>query len=171
MPDVTRLITERSSRSASRDPKREDAGPSGAVNEATGRPSVGVPSAYWNGDPNPTMDGIVFFATERERRVVDFYRDRLGAEMWLDQDGCTILRQGEFRFGFCERDRTDDCGILTFYVEDRTTVDERYDDLVDCARGPPETNEQYEIYRFFAEDPDGRTVEVQTFLHPLPDET
>jgi hypothetical protein len=116
------------------------------------------------------MDGIVFFATERERRVVDFYRDRLGAEVWLDQDGCTILRRGGFKFGFCERDETDDCGILTFYVGDRATVDGLYDDLADCARGPPETNEQYDIYQFFADDPDGRTVEVQTFLHPLPEE-
>lgn len=117
------------------------------------------------------MDGIVFFRTEQESRVVEFYRERLGATVWLDQDGCTILRRGEFKFGFCERDTTEDCGILTFYVEDRGAVDTVYDDLADCARDPPETNEQYDVYQFFAEDPDGRTVEVQTFLHPLPDET
>jgi hypothetical protein len=116
------------------------------------------------------MDGIVFFRTEQERRVVEFYRERLGAEVWIDQDGCTILRRGGFNFGFCGRETTEDCGILTFYVEDRAAVDAVYDDLADCARGPPETNEQYDIYQFFAEDPDGRTVEVQTFLHPLPGE-
>ena len=30
---------------------------------------------------------------------------------------------------------------------------------------PPETNEQYEIYQFFATDPEGRSVEFQTFEH------
>jgi hypothetical protein len=116
------------------------------------------------------MSGIVFFRTTDEDRVVEFYRDRVGASVWLDQDGCTILRHGEFRFGFCERDRTDDCGIVTFYYDDRAAVDERYEALRDCARDPPTENEQYDIYQFFAEDPDGRAVEFQTFLHPLPDE-
>jgi hypothetical protein len=116
------------------------------------------------------MDGIVFFRTEREDRVVEFYRERLGADVWLDQDGCTILRRGDFKFGFCGHENAEDCGILTFYVDDRATVDAVHETLVDCARGPPETSQQYDIYRFFAEDPDGRTVEVQTFLHPLPDE-
>ncbi|MEF8852161.1 MAG: VOC family protein [Haloarculaceae archaeon] len=116
------------------------------------------------------MDGIVFFRTEREPEVVEFYQERLGAEVWLNQDGCTILRRGGFKFGFCGWEATEDCGIVTFYVADRAAVDAVYDGLEDCARGPPETNEQYEVYQFFAEDPDGRTVEVQTFLHPLPDE-
>jgi hypothetical protein len=115
------------------------------------------------------MDGIVFFRTEQERRVVEFYRERLDAETWLDQDGCTILRVGGFKFGFCGRETTDDCGIVTVYVADRNRVDTLYDRLDDCARDPPEENDQYDIYQFFAEDPDGRTVEVQTFLHPLPD--
>ncbi|MFB6151747.1 MAG: VOC family protein [Haloarculaceae archaeon] len=116
------------------------------------------------------MSGIVFFRTADEDRVVEFYRERVGAELWLDQDGCTILRHGDFKFGFCGRDATDDCGIVTFYYGDRAAVDERYDALADRARGPPEVNEQYEIYQFFAEDPDGRPVEFQTFLHPLPGE-
>ena len=116
------------------------------------------------------MSAIVFFRTQDEDRVVEFYRERVGAETWLDQDGCTILRHGEFKFGFCGREATDDCGIVTFYYDDRGRVDELYDRLGDCADGPPETNEQYEVYQFFAEDPDGRTVEFQTFLHPLPDE-
>ena len=29
------------------------------------------------------------------------------------------------------------------------------------------TNEQYQIYQFFAEDPEGRTLEFQAFLHPV----
>jgi hypothetical protein len=114
------------------------------------------------------VSGIVFFHTERHDEVVAFYRERLGAAVWLEQPGCTILEHDEFRFGFCDRDRTDDCGVVTFYYDDRTAVDRLYDRLADVARGPPEENETYDIYQFFADDPDGRTVEVQTFLHPLP---
>jgi catechol 2,3-dioxygenase-like lactoylglutathione lyase family enzyme len=114
------------------------------------------------------MSGLVFFQTENEQRAVEFYRDRVGAEVWLEQDGCTILHHDEFTFGFCGRDETDTEGIVTFYYDDRAAVDGMYDRLEDVARGPPEDNEQYEVYQFFAEDPDGRTVEFQTFLHPLP---
>ena len=117
------------------------------------------------------MSGIVFFRTEDESTVVQFYRERVGAQTWLEQDGCTILEHCDFKFGFCEREVTEDCGILTFYYDDRDQVDDLYDQLEDVARGPPETNEQYDIYQFFAEDPDGRSVEFQTFLHPLPGES
>ncbi|MFB6152742.1 MAG: VOC family protein [Halodesulfurarchaeum sp.] len=116
------------------------------------------------------MDGIVFFQTQNERRTVEFYRERVDATVWLEQEGCTILRHGTFKFGFCERDDNDECGILTFFYDDRETVDDMYQRLRDRAQGPPQTNEQYDIYQFFAEDPDGRTVEFQTFLHPLPGE-
>ena len=114
------------------------------------------------------VSGIVFFHTEAHDAVVAFYRERLDAAVWLEQPGCTILAHDEFRFGFCDRDRTDDCGVVTFYYPERADVDDLYERLSDVARGPPEENEEYDIYQFFAEDPDGRTVEVQTFLHPLP---
>ncbi|PSQ18035.1 glyoxalase [Halobacteriales archaeon QS_8_69_26] len=113
------------------------------------------------------MSGIVFFRTEDPGPVVSFYTESVGAEVWLEQPGCTILEHGGFKFGFCERDVTETCGILTFYYEDRAAVDGMYEELSDHARGPPEENEQYDIYQFFAEDPDGRTAEFQTFLHPI----
>ncbi len=114
------------------------------------------------------MSGIVFFRTQNHDAVVEFYRDRLDATRWLDQPGCTILEHGDFRFGFCDRDQTETCGILTFYYDDRAAVDAVHETLADVARGPPAYNERYDIYQFFADDPDGRTVEVQTFEHPLP---
>ena len=112
----------------------------------------------------------MFFRTEDEARVVEFYRERVGAETWLEQDGCTILRHGDLKVGFCSRGETDDCGIITFYYDDRAAVDAAYERLGDRAGDPPSVNEQYDIYQCFAADPDGRTVEFQTFLHPLPDE-
>jgi hypothetical protein len=115
------------------------------------------------------MAGLVFFRTEDTGPVIEFYTDEVGADVWLEQPGCTILEHGKFRFGFCERDETENCGIITFYYDDRETVDEMYDRLEPHARGQPEYNETYDIYQFFAEDPDGRTVEFQTFEHPLPE--
>lgn len=110
------------------------------------------------------MGGIVFFATEELDPVVEFYVDRVGAERWLEQPDCTILAYDGFRFAFCERDRTETCGILTFVFDDRAGVDRAYDRLEDRARDPPAVSETYGIYRFFADDPDGRTAEFQTFL-------
>jgi hypothetical protein len=111
------------------------------------------------------MDGIVFQRTERLESVVEFYTERVGAEVWLEQPDCTILRAGGFRFGFCEREGAETEGILTFVVGSRAAVDDLYDRLESVADGEPRYNETYEIHQFFATDPEGRTVEVQTFEH------
>jgi hypothetical protein len=111
------------------------------------------------------MDGIVFFRTERLAEVVAFYRDRVGTHVWLEQPDCTVLRAGDFRLGFCEREAADTDGIVTFVVETREAVEDLHADLAEVADGAPRYNERYEIYQFFATDPEGRTVEVQTFEH------
>ncbi|QZP38729.1 VOC family protein [Halobaculum magnesiiphilum] len=137
-------------------------------------------------------DGIVFFRTTSRERVVDWYRETVGCAVWLEQPGCTILERGDFRFGFCDAggdgdDASDggadagDAGggdadaatetesILTFVYPDRDGVDRMHDRVGDAAREEPHVNERYDIYQFFAADPDGRTVEFQTFLHDLPE--
>lgn len=115
------------------------------------------------------MSGIVFFRTGDRERVVSFYTDRLGFETWLEQEGgCTILRRDNLLLGFCDGEETETDGIVTVVVEDEAGVDELYDELEDVAREQPARNEAFDIYQFFATDPDGRAVEVQTFLHPTP---
>ncbi|WP_423744440.1 VOC family protein (plasmid) [Haladaptatus sp. SPP-AMP-3] len=109
------------------------------------------------------MSGIVFFASEVRAETVSFYVDRFGADVWLEQTDCTVLQYDNMRFGFCERESADTDGILTFVTDDRDGVDALYDDLADCACDPPEANPRYDIYHFFAEDPEGRAVEVQSF--------
>ena len=47
----------------------------------------------------------------------------------------------------------------------RTAVDRLADDLGTAVEEPPQYNDRYEIYQCFAADPEGRTVEVQTFEH------
>lgn len=116
------------------------------------------------------MSGLVFFRTERRERVVEWYVDVVGAETWLEQPGCTILAFEGFRFGFCDGEDTDDCGILTFVSDNRAGVDAMYDRVGDAARERPHVNGEYDIYQFFADDPDGRTAEFQTFLGETPDD-
>ncbi|MEF8808809.1 VOC family protein [Natronomonas sp.] len=111
------------------------------------------------------MDGIVFFRTERLAEAVEFYTETVGADVWLEQPDCTILVAGDFRFGFCEREGAETDGTLTFVVDSRERVDLLHDRLHTVADESPRYNERYEIYQFFAEDPEGRTVEVQTFEH------
>lgn len=110
------------------------------------------------------MSGIVFFATERHDSVVRFYREHLDATVWLRQTDCTILEREGFRFGFCSRESAETCGILTFVEDSSDEVDAAYDRLEAHAEGAPTEVERYGIYRFFASDPEGRTVEVQRFL-------
>ena len=110
------------------------------------------------------MSGIVFYATANHDAGVDFYRETAGMDAWLEQPDCTILRDGNLLVGFCDRDRTDDCGIVTVVHPDRAAVDDAHDRFGDAAVEEPHVNETYDIYQFFARDPDGRTVECQAFL-------
>lgn len=115
------------------------------------------------------MSGIVFFRTERREDVIDFYLDRLGFERWLQQDaGCTILRYDNALIGFCDGKEADKGGITTVVVDDDRAVDAVYTDLRDVATGKPTMNEDFDIYQFFLEDPEGRTVEIQSFQHSVP---
>ncbi|GAB3679954.1 hypothetical protein GCM10028857_01980 [Salinarchaeum chitinilyticum] len=115
------------------------------------------------------MSGIVFFRTDRRDEVVEFYVERLDFDRWLEQDGgCTIFEYDNLLVGFCDGAPADTDGVVTVVLDDEAAVDARYSELSDVAHGPPETNEDFEIYQFFVDDPDGRTLEVQTFRHPTP---
>jgi len=107
--------------------------------------------------------GIVFFRTADRDEVVEFYTDRVGASVWREQPDCTILAYEGFHFGFCERPDPETDGILTFVVPDRTGVDAAHERLGEATVEDPHHNETYGIYQFFAEDPEGRTVEFQVF--------
>jgi hypothetical protein len=115
------------------------------------------------------MSGILFFRTEHRSDVTSFYTDRLDFDVWLQQEGgCTILQYDNLLVGFCDGTETETEGILTVVLEDKAAVDDVYRDLSDVARSEPEESDDFDIYHFFADDPDGRTVEIQTFLHRTP---
>ncbi len=113
------------------------------------------------------MSGLTFFGTAMPDEIVEFYTEKLGMEIWLEQSGCTILKHGNLLLGFCESERPDVQGTITFFYPDREDVDEMHEKFADIAITELKENERYRIYNFFAKDPEGRSIEFQTFLHPL----
>jgi catechol 2,3-dioxygenase-like lactoylglutathione lyase family enzyme len=110
------------------------------------------------------MSGIIFLSTQRRDEIVEFYTGRLGMNVWIEQEDCTILRQDNLILGFCEREKADTGGIITFWYGNNQEVDAEYAKFQDLAEGPPQVNEKYNIYHFFFRDPEGRRLEVQRFL-------
>ena len=109
------------------------------------------------------MTGVVFFNTLQLDALTEFYTQRVGAELWMDQTDCRIFRHGQFLFGFCRREKAETCGIITFVHSDREGVDRMYEMFRDEAEAAPRNNPRYPIYNFFAHDPEGRSIEFQMF--------
>ncbi|MDG6220473.1 MAG: nitroreductase family protein [Candidatus Thermoplasmatota archaeon] len=113
------------------------------------------------------MSGIVFLSTRDLEGMVKFYTHRMGMKIWLDQGGCVILKHGNMLLGFCKGQEADMSGVITFFHPSREMVDNAYEQLKDEAKHPPKENPTYKIYHFYAQDPEGRRLEVQSFLHAL----
>ncbi|MDM7917149.1 MAG: nitroreductase family protein [Candidatus Eisenbacteria bacterium] len=114
------------------------------------------------------MSGIVFWKTTDREGIVRFYTERVGMERWLDQPDCSFLCHGNLILGFHQQPSADREGLITFFYPDRASVDRMYERLRDCAKSEPKANEKFSIYHFFASDPEGRSLEFQSFDHPLP---
>ena len=113
------------------------------------------------------MAGLFFFKTRMLDEIVSFCSERLGMEIWLRQKDCVILSHGNLLVGFCQRDRSETEGMITLFYPSKQEVDRMFAELQDIATSDTRENKQYRIYQFFAVDPEGRTLEFQTFLHPL----
>jgi nitroreductase len=113
------------------------------------------------------MSGILFFKSKDKDKVEQFYRTQIGMEVWLEQADCVILRHGNLLLGFCDREELDTCGMITLFYPTKAEVDAMYIKLKDLAIARPKDNGKYQIYHFFAEDPEKRVVEFQAFLHPV----
>jgi nitroreductase len=111
------------------------------------------------------MSGIVFKKTKDLETITDFYQNKIGMELWQDQSKCKIFEKGNLQLGFCEGDKIDNDGIITFYFDTKKEVDEFYKNKDLKVTEEPRENKDFKIYQFFAEDPEGRTLEFQTFLH------
>ena len=113
------------------------------------------------------IGGIVFFQTQRLEILKDFYVNRVGCELWLDQGACLIFKHGNFLLGFCLGDEANTEGTLTFFYENKKEVDRMFQKIKEITVSPPKENKKYRIYHFYAHDPEGRSIEFQHFLHPV----
>lgn len=109
------------------------------------------------------MSGIIFFQTRKLKEMKEFYINRVGATLWMDQEDCLIFRKGHFLFGFCQRDTADLDALMTFFYDEKEKVDQIYEELKGIARSGPVMHKKYPIYNFFARDPEGRLIEFQYF--------
>jgi predicted enzyme related to lactoylglutathione lyase len=115
-------------------------------------------------------DQITFIYVSDLGRAATFYGEMLGLEMVLDQGGCLIYRVTPTSFlGVCNT-RPEHVGVagalVTFVTGD---VDGWHDRVVEAGGTivqPPRHSDEYQIYNFFAEDPDGNRFEVQRFDDP-----
>lgn len=113
------------------------------------------------------MSGILFLKTRKLQELKEFYVNKLSCDIWLEQVDCIIFRHGNFIFGFCERDVAEIEAMLTFFYDTRENVDKMYNALKPIAISSPVENDKYNIYQFFANDPEGRTIEFQYFNKPV----
>jgi hypothetical protein len=116
--------------------------------------------------------GLVFVKTKDRPMIVQFYKDNIDMEIWLEQPDITVLSHGNMLIGFHHQPAEEvisTTGIMyTFVYPSRSEVDAMYARFCDTtADGPPRENAKYQIYQFFATDPEGRKLEFQAFLHSL----
>lgn len=115
---------------------------------------------------------IVFVPVSDLARSAQFYETVLLLKPTVDQGGIKIYQVAGGGFlGLCQSEAAlaaDDRLILTFVTD---LVDEWHTRLTTqgvATDSHPRINERYQIYHFFARDPDGYRLEVQRFLHPFP---
>ncbi len=111
------------------------------------------------------MAGIVFFGSEELGKLKEFYCDKIEANLWRDQGKCLIFDKNGFKFAFCKNEQAETCGVITFLYETRKKIDEIHNQLKDIAISKPVSRRpEFDIYQFYGEDPEGRTLEFQCFL-------
>lgn len=107
--------------------------------------------------------GIVFFQTRILAELSEFYIEKIGCSLWIDQGGCQVFQFGNMLFGLCQREKADCLGMISFNFSSREEVDKMYKKLTDIAMAEPVDNSLYRIYHFYAKDPEGRNIEFQYF--------
>ncbi|HUT81750.1 MAG TPA: VOC family protein [Candidatus Bathyarchaeia archaeon] len=118
---------------------------------------------------------ITFLQTDNLEKTTEFYTEILNCKLVVDQGLCRIFKttQGSY-LGFCLHeflDKGKNSVCLTFVCETKKEVNEWFDFLQKNnveVKNPPKENTKFQIYNFFATDPNGITIEIQCFLNPFP---
>jgi len=112
---------------------------------------------------------VVFFDVEDLVRTMHFYEEIIGLELALDQGSCRIYQvAGQGFIGFCQApDKSQaDNVILTFVTREVDAWGEYLKAQGVPIEKAPSHNPKFNIYHFFAQDPDGYRLEFQTFRDP-----
>lgn len=123
-----------------------------------------------NSDPtlSPFAEQVTFvYATDLEASH-HFYHEVLGLPLVLDQGACRIYGVTPSAYlGVCDHRAPDPSGVIvTLVTED---VDAWHRHLAAAGvpiDAPPSYSDRFDVYQFFARDPDGYLVEVQRFGAP-----
>ncbi|MCA9837935.1 MAG: VOC family protein [Trueperaceae bacterium] len=113
---------------------------------------------------------IAFYPSKDLEATRAFYEGILGLKLARDQGSCLIFQVTETAYiGFCQHLSMPASAsfIITLIHPD---VDAVYASLraKNCRlESAPELNERYQIYHFFALDPNAYRVEIQRFIEPL----
>jgi catechol 2,3-dioxygenase-like lactoylglutathione lyase family enzyme len=124
------------------------------------------------GTHTPAFDAqIVFVPVADLAASAAFYETVLLFPLVVDQGSVRIYRAAGGAFvGLCQSDgalAADDRLIITFVADDVDGWHTRLSAQGVATDGPPRENPRYQIYHFFARDPDGYRIEIQRFLHPF----
>jgi len=114
------------------------------------------------------MSGIVFFKTQSLDIIYHFYHFTLEMDIWLEQPNCYIFKKGNLLLGFIEAEEAETDGIITIFHQEKKVILNAYKKFSSLITQDLRVNEMFKIYHFFICDPEGRKIEFQTFLHPLP---
>jgi len=108
---------------------------------------------------------ITFLKVADVDRSHTFYGVGLGLVLVLDQGGCRIYRLTDTSYlGVCKRaDSGPSNVVVTIVSDDVDGWHTRFTAAGAKTDGTPRDNPEYEIFHFFAEDPDGHVIEVQRF--------
>ncbi|MFO7887839.1 MAG: VOC family protein [Eubacteriales bacterium] len=114
---------------------------------------------------------IAFYGTENLEKTHKFYSELLELNLFKNQGKCKIYQvPNGGKIGFCEHleNRGGDKGpIITLLAND---VDKVYAHIARSGyKVPPlpEENDEFGIYHFFVEDPNGYKVEIQKFKEDI----
>jgi hypothetical protein len=119
---------------------------------------------------------IHFYKSNDLTKVIAFYSDILGLPLYKDQGSCLIYQlHTHSHIGFCLHHPTyfPASTCITFVYDTKEEVDSSYQRLSKLIKIEhlPSLNPTFQIYHFFCQDFEGRTIEIQTFLEDTHENT
>ena len=114
---------------------------------------------------------VAFYPCHDLAATTDFYTRDMQLELIRAQKTCVIFKVArEAYLGFCQHDGDipNHKGVIITVLTGE--VDEVYQRLLHLnieTEGKPKENDSFDIYHFFARDPDGYRLEIQRFNEPL----